>query len=142
MTKIYCLRQKKFTETKNEHNERTNNGKMRIVGICTECGSKKSKFIKASKHGGSLAEAGFKSLAYLTREGLSQAVKSNTARNMIKNFASKYVDQGIDSITSDLSKKIKPKKLGYGMDIHNAILKVAPKQGFVLPGHNYTAWTW
>ena len=24
------------------------------------------------------------------------------------------------------------------LDIHNAILKVAPKKGFVLPGHNYT----
>ena len=27
---------------------------------------------------------------------------------------------------------------GSGVDIHNAILKVAPKKGFVLPGHNYT----
>ena len=27
---------------------------------------------------------------------------------------------------------------GRGIDIHNAILKVAPKKGFVLPGHNYT----
>ena len=26
---------------------------------------------------------------------------------------------------------------GGGMDIHNAILKVAPKKGFVMPGHNY-----
>ena len=27
---------------------------------------------------------------------------------------------------------------GRGIDIHNAILKVARKKGFVLPGHNYT----
>ena len=27
---------------------------------------------------------------------------------------------------------------GRGIDIHSAILKVAPKKGFVLPGHNYT----
>ena len=27
---------------------------------------------------------------------------------------------------------------GRGFDIHNAILKVAPKKGFVLLGHNYT----
>ena len=27
---------------------------------------------------------------------------------------------------------------GRGIDIHNAILKVAPKKGFVLPGHTYT----
>ena len=29
-------------------------------------------------------------------------------------------------------------KSGKGVDIHNAILKVAPKKGFVLPGHRYT----
>ena len=27
---------------------------------------------------------------------------------------------------------------GGGLDIHNAILKVAPKKGFVIPGHRYT----
>ena len=27
---------------------------------------------------------------------------------------------------------------GGGVDIHNAILKVAPKKGFVMPGHRYT----
>ena len=27
---------------------------------------------------------------------------------------------------------------GKGIDIHKAILKVAPKKGFVMPGHNYT----
>ena len=27
---------------------------------------------------------------------------------------------------------------GKGLDIHNAILKVAPKKGFVMPGHHYT----
>ena len=29
-------------------------------------------------------------------------------------------------------------KTGKGIDIHKAILKVAPKKGFVLPGHKYT----
>ena len=28
--------------------------------------------------------------------------------------------------------------VGAGLDIHEAILKVAPKKGFVLPGHHYT----
>ena len=27
---------------------------------------------------------------------------------------------------------------GAGLDIHKAILKVAPKKGFVMPGHHYT----
>ena len=30
---------------------------------------------------------------------------------------------------------------GGSLDIHNAILKVAPKKGFVMPGHHYTG-TW
>ena len=29
-------------------------------------------------------------------------------------------------------------KIGKGLDIHKAILKVAPKKGFVMPGHGYT----
>ena len=29
-------------------------------------------------------------------------------------------------------------KTGSGLDIHEAILKVAPKKGFVMPGHRYT----
>ena len=33
---------------------------------------------------------------------------------------------------------IKWKGYGAGLDIHKAILKVAPKKGFVMPGHRYT----
>ena len=43
----------------------------------------------------------------------------------------------MDSVTSDLSKKLDPFR-GSGIDIHDAILKVAPKKGFVMPGHRYT----
>ena len=48
---------------------------------------------------------------------------------------------------NQLSTKIRPKKKyktnrkdldGGSLDIHNAILKVAPKKGFVMPGHRYT----
>ena len=58
---------------------------------------------------------------------------------MIQNVGSQALDQ--------LSTKIRPKKKyktnrkdldGGGLDIHNAILKVAPKKGFVMPGHRYT----
>ena len=41
-----------------------------------------------------------------------------------------------------VSHQIYPKTLdpfsGKGIDIHKAILKVAPKKGFVMPGHKYT----
>ena len=58
---------------------------------------------------------------------------------MIQNVGSQALDQ--------LSTKIRPKKNyktnrkdldGGSLDIHNAILKVAPKKGFVMPGHRYT----
>ena len=48
---------------------------------------------------------------------------------------------------NQLSTKIRPKKKyktnrkdldGGSLDIHNAILKIAPKKGFVMPGHHYT----
>ena len=58
---------------------------------------------------------------------------------ILQNVGSQALDQ--------LSTKIRPKKKyktnrkdldGGGVDIHNAILKVAPKKGFVMPGHRYT----
>ena len=58
---------------------------------------------------------------------------------MIQNVGSQAFNQ--------LSTKIRPKKKyktnrkdldGGSLDIHNAILKVAPKKGFVMPGHRYT----
>ena len=48
---------------------------------------------------------------------------------------------------NQLSTKIRPKRKyktnrkdldGGSLDIHNAILKIAPKKGFVIPGHHYT----
>ena len=61
---------------------------------------------------------------------------SNQIMQRKKNVANKYLDQVLDSFTSNLSKKISP--TGGAIDIHKAILKVAPKKGFVMPGHRYT----
>ena len=58
---------------------------------------------------------------------------------MIQNVGSQALNQ--------LSTKIRPKRKyktnrkdldGGSIDIHNAILKIAPKKGFVIPGHKYT----
>ena len=78
-----------------------------------------------------------KGLFNLGRKGLSNAVKSDAAKNTIKGIANKYLDQALDRFTLDLSKKLDPVS-GKGIDIHKAILKVAPKKGFMMPGHNYT----
>ena len=89
----------------------------------------------------SLSEIALKGLAnsgaYLARKSVSKALKSDYAKKKIKNVANKYLDQVLDSFTSDLSKKISP--TGGAIDIHKAILKVAPKKGFVMPGHKYTS---
>jgi len=81
---------------------------------------------------------GTKGLYSLGRIGASKAIKSNYAKKKIKGMANKYIDQALDSITSDLSKKLDPLHRGGALDIHKAILKVAPKKGFVMPGHRYT----
>ena len=110
---------------------------------------KTGKLIEPSQAGGnlfniydshSLGEIALKGLAntgaYFAKKGAAKAIKSDYAKKKIKNVANKYLDQALDSFTSDLSKKISP--TGGAIDIHNAILKVAPKKGFVMPGHKYT----
>ena len=87
--------------------------------------------------GAELMKGAVKGLYNLGRKGASEAVKSDYAKRKIKETANKYLDQALDSFSSDLSKKLDPFS-GKGIDIHKAILKVAPKKGFVMPGHNYT----
>ena len=97
--------------------------------------------MEPSQAGGELAaellRGATKGLFNLGRKGLSNAVKSDAAKNVVKGIANKYLDQALDRFTSDLSNKLDPVS-GKGVDIHKAILKVAPKKGFMMPGHNYT----
>ena len=100
------------------------------------------KLIEPSQAGGMLTEELFKmatkGLYNVGRLGASKAIKSDFAKRKIKSMADKYLDQALDSVTSDLSKKLDPFHKGGAIDIHKAILKVAPKKGFVMPGHRYT----
>ena len=81
---------------------------------------------------------GVKGLYNLGRAGASKAVKSDYAKRKIKAYANKYLDQALDSFTSDVSKKLDPIHRGGAIDLHSQILKIAPKKGFVMPGHRYT----
>ena len=92
---------------------------------------------KGGELGAELMKGAVKGLFNLGRKGASEAVKSDYAKQKIKDVANKYLDQALDRFTSDLSKKLDPFS-GKGIDIHKAILKVAPKKGFVMPGHRYT----
>ena len=82
--------------------------------------------------GEELMKGAFKGLYNLGRKGASEAIKSDYAKKKIKGIANKYLDQALDSLTADLSNKLDPFS-GKGIDIHKAILKVAPKKGFVMP---------
>ena len=107
--------------------------------ICQELG----KLIEPSQAGGNLLgeallKGSVKGLFKLGRAGAAKAVKSDYVKQQIKGITNKYMDQALDRFTSDLSKKLDPMHSGGAIDIHKAILKVAPKKGFVMPGHKYT----
>jgi len=51
MNKIYCLKCREFTETRDVKQKTTKNNRQMLQGICVVCGTKKSKFISASGKG-------------------------------------------------------------------------------------------
>ena len=160
--KSYCVKQKKVTDcvSGSERQELAKNGRMMLKCVCAECGITKTKFISskgASREGGalfdvhnshSLEEIALKGLlnsgAYLARKGAAKAIRSDFAKKKIKQTANKYLDQALDSLVNDVSKKISggatsTSSTGGALDIHKAIGKFPkPKKGWTLPGHNYT----
>ena len=56
----YCLKCKKYTESKNPKVARTKNGRIMFLSKCTVCYSKKPKFIKQQKASGLLSSLGIK----------------------------------------------------------------------------------
>ena len=127
---------------------KTKNGRNAMKCQCVECGITKFRFLsKAEIQGSGFDElivkglaSGAKGLFNLGRRGASQAIKSETAKKKFKEIGQKYLDQVIDSVTDDVSKRIAGKgKKGRGVDIHKAIGKLPkPKGGWTLPGHKYT----
>ena len=78
----------------------------------------KTRFIKESeaKEGGAFEGLFLKGLAGIGdlavtagRDALSRGIKSGAAKRKIKSYADKYLDQGINTFTDELSKKIAPK---------------------------------
>jgi len=48
MNQIYCVKCRKFTETRDVKQKTTKNNRQMLQGICVVCGTKKSEFISAS----------------------------------------------------------------------------------------------
>ena len=142
----YCIKEKKQTECApgSERYERANNGRLMLKCQCVSCGITKTKFVKNTQEGGNLfldhlVKDGAKGLYNLGRLGASRAVKSDFAKRKIKGVMDKYIDQTLDTVTSDLSKKLDPFHKGGAIDIHKAIGRLPkPKKGVTLPGHYYT----
>jgi len=51
MNQIYCVKCRRFTETRDVKQKTTKNNRQMLQGICVVCGTKKSKFISASGKG-------------------------------------------------------------------------------------------
>ena len=140
----YCVKQQKMTNcvAGSEQYVKTKNGRNAMKCQCIECGITKFRFVKGSTKGSGFDElivkglaSGAKGLFNLGRKGASEAIKSDAAKKKFKEIGQKYLDQVIDSVTDDVSKRI----AGKGVDIHKAIGKLPkPKSGWTLPGHKYT----
>ena len=85
------------------------------------------------------------------RYGASELMRNKNLQKKAVNYGisklTPFIQDSVATAMDQLSTKVRPNKKyktdrpkldGKGIDIHNAILKVAPKKGFVLPGHNYT----
>ena len=97
--------------------------------------------MEPSQAGGLLGEAllkgSVKGLFNLGRAVAAKAVKSDFAKQKIKETANHYLDRALDSFTSDLSKRLDPTS-GSGIDVHKAIGKIPkPKAGWTPGKYKY-----
>ena len=83
-----------------------------------------------------------KGLYNLGKYGASKAIKSDFAKQKIKGMANKYIDQALDSITSDLSKKLDPLQ-GGAIDIQKQLAKLGELHLRTPTGKKIQLfWTW
>ena len=82
-----------------------------------------------------------KGFKLLTDPGLWAPVNKmpvGDAKKLVQYYKDEYKKAKQRGYSKSYNTFIKEMHWGKGLDIHNAILKVAPKKGFVLPGHRYT----
>ena len=139
----YCVKEKIQTNcvAGSEKYVRSKNNRLMMQCRCASCGIVKSKFVKSK--GGSFDGVILKGLAGIGdlavtagRDALSRGIKSDFAKKKIKSYADKYIDQGIDMFTKEMSKKIAPS--GGKVDIHKMIGYLPkPKGGFTPLDYKY-----
>ena len=62
----------------------------------------------------------------------------NDAKKLVQYYKDQYKEAKKIGYNKSYNTFVKEMEWGKGLDIHNAILKVAPKKGFVMPGHHFT----
>ena len=62
----------------------------------------------------------------------------NDAKKLVQYYKDQYKLAKQRGYSKSYNTFVKEMGWGAGLDIHKAILKVAPKKGFVMPGHHYT----
>ena len=130
MCDTYCISCKKHTKSTNIRKEISKNGRMMEKSICMQCKKGKSRFIKSQMGGALYRKKGpniTDKIAYVGSMVVNPTASWGALGRVLASQAYKGVKDNFDYYKS-----------GKGVDIHNAILKVAPKKGFVLPGHRYT----
>ena len=127
MCKSYCVSCKMTTNSINMQKEKAKNDRLMEKSNCVICGKNKSKFIKggalARRRGPSITDK----IAYVASNFVTPAPSFGAFGKILAGQAFKGIKDNVDYF-----------RRGKGLDIHKAILKVAPKKGFVMPGHNYT----
>ena len=92
-----------------------------------------------------------KTAVEMGRYGASELMRNTNLQKKAVNYGinklTPFIQDSVRTAMDELSTKVRPKKKyktdrpeldGRGVDIHKAILKVAPKKGLVVPGQNYT----
>ena len=103
------------------------NGQLMEKSNCSMCGKNKSEFVKGGALARRKAPSTTDKIAYMASNFVTPAPSFAALGRVLAGQAFKGVKDNVDYF-----------RRGKGVDIHKAILKVAPKKGFVMPGHKYT----
>ena len=82
-----------------------------------------------------------KGIKLLTDPGLWAPVNKMPvadAKRLVQYYKDQYKLAKQNGYTKSYNTFVKEMGWGAGLDLHNAILRVSPKKGFVIPGHRYT----
>ena len=115
------------TNSKNIKKEISKNGRLMEKSTCQICNKNKSKFIKGGALERHKGPSTTDKAAYIMSNFVTLAPSFTAMAKVLAGQAYKGVKDNVDYY-----------RKGKGVDIHKAILKVAPKKGFVMPGHKHT----